>query len=188
MNGNVGASFALSFLLVGVVAVVLYPPATHPPSPAGGAPIEVSALPESGRNAPLPPLTPAVPWSDAPTSTEPGPVSSSPPPDPGGLLAAQDPENRAGDPIRRPSLATRPDLPTDIPAPMTPAISQVTRRSITSGPRPPFTTSAAGETLADVARRVYGSPAAAQDLWLANRDHVERLDVPLPAGTLLRTP
>jgi hypothetical protein len=31
MNRNMGASFALSFLLVGVVAVVLYRPETHPP-------------------------------------------------------------------------------------------------------------------------------------------------------------
>jgi hypothetical protein len=188
MNGNVGASFALSFLLVGVVAVVLYPPERHPPSPSGSEPIAVSAFPEPGAKEPLPPLTPTVPWADDQPSTGPAPQSSAPRPDPAASLTAQDPEIRLSDPVRRPCPGTCPDLPSDLLAPATPVVRPVGRRSILSGPRGPFTTSAAGETLADVARRVYGSAAAAHDLWLANRDHVERPNAPLPAGTLLRTP
>jgi hypothetical protein len=187
MNGNMGASFALSFLLVGVVAVVLYRPETHPPSPAGGASIEVTATPESEANEPFPPLTPAVPWSDAPAPTEPAPASLVSRSGSATSLTALGTDDRANDPIRRPSLETRGNPTSDVPAPSNPAVRPVARRSISTGPHPPFTTSAAGETLADVARRIYGS-AAAQDLWLANRDHIERPDAPLPAGTLLRTP
>ncbi len=45
-----------------------------------------------------------------------------------------------------------------------------------------------GESLAIVADRVYGSPAAAERLWKANRDQLGRLDAPLTRGMLLRTP
>jgi hypothetical protein len=45
-----------------------------------------------------------------------------------------------------------------------------------------------GETLADVALRVYGSADRANLLWLANRDFLDRRDDPLRAGTPLRTP
>jgi hypothetical protein len=51
-----------------------------------------------------------------------------------------------------------------------------------------FTQSEEGETLADVAVRVYGTTDAARKLWLANRDIVQRPKARLAAGTLLRTP
>jgi hypothetical protein len=44
------------------------------------------------------------------------------------------------------------------------------------------------ETIADVALRVYGTSEDADALWRANRDTLPRLDSPLSAGTLLRTP
>jgi hypothetical protein len=45
-----------------------------------------------------------------------------------------------------------------------------------------------GETLSEVAERVYGSPDAAEALWMANRDRIDRPDARLAAGTILRTP
>src|SRR4051812_36318297 len=115
MNGNVGASFALSFLLVGVVAVVLYPSATHPPNPAGNAPVEVSATPEPAAQEPLPPLTPAIPWSDAQAPTEPSAPSPSLRPDPATSPTARSPDDPPIDRDRRPSVATHHDRPADVP-------------------------------------------------------------------------
>jgi hypothetical protein len=51
-----------------------------------------------------------------------------------------------------------------------------------------FTQSLEGESLRDVARRVYGSPDEAEGLWRLNRDLIPRREGVLPAGTLLRTP
>jgi nucleoid-associated protein YgaU len=45
-----------------------------------------------------------------------------------------------------------------------------------------------GETLADVARRVYGSAEKVDVLWKANRDQLSKPEAPLGAGMLLRTP
>jgi nucleoid-associated protein YgaU len=79
----------------------------------------------------------------------------------------------------------------DVPAT---AASAATVRPI-SRQRPPrsrpagsFTDVAEGETLSDVARRVYGSTDATDALWLANRDQLDRPDARLRSGTTLRTP
>jgi hypothetical protein len=45
-----------------------------------------------------------------------------------------------------------------------------------------------GETLTDVATRVYGSADATEAVWKANRDQIARIDSPLVRGMLLRTP
>lgn len=55
-------------------------------------------------------------------------------------------------------------------------------------PQHAFTTVASGEQLQDVARRVYGTADAADRLWRANRDTLNRPDSPVEPGTLLRTP
>jgi hypothetical protein len=51
-----------------------------------------------------------------------------------------------------------------------------------------FTEAYEGETLRDVASRVYGSPEEDEALWRLNRDLIGRRDDTLSAGTLLRTP
>lgn len=56
------------------------------------------------------------------------------------------------------------------------------------GPRGAFARVDVGETLADVARRVYGSPGKVDQLWRANRDQLSSPEAPLSAGMLLRTP
>lgn len=61
------------------------------------------------------------------------------------------------------------------------------RRAVTLS-RSPFTVAAAGETIADVSRRVYGSTDQAELLWRANRDLLRERDTPIAPGTVLRTP
>jgi hypothetical protein len=56
------------------------------------------------------------------------------------------------------------------------------------GPRGAFARVEAGETLADFARRVYGSAEKADDVWRANRDQLPSAESPPEAGMLLRTP
>jgi hypothetical protein len=56
------------------------------------------------------------------------------------------------------------------------------------GPGSPFTHVQNGETLRDVAVRIYGSPDMLDSLWRANRDVLPRKDSPLTEGTVLRTP
>jgi nucleoid-associated protein YgaU len=60
----------------------------------------------------------------------------------------------------------------------------------TTGPsaRPAFVRVEPGESLADVAVRVYGSTEAAASLWAANRDQLARPDEPLAPGSVLRAP
>jgi hypothetical protein len=103
--------------------------------------------------------------------------------------------------------------PTDPPAPMpsltaaeplaaapAPAAAPHVVLPVAASSRPPsqppvilpaqdgFTQAQEGETLSDVARRVYGSADEAEALWRLNRDLVRRRDEVLSAGTLLRTP
>ncbi len=55
-------------------------------------------------------------------------------------------------------------------------------------PEAPFTLSEPGETMLDVARRVYGTPEVAPALRQVNRDLIDRDDVPIRPGSALRTP
>lgn len=55
-------------------------------------------------------------------------------------------------------------------------------------PTAAFTRAEPGETVAQVAHRVYGDPAYARDLWLANRDSLGSTEAAVLRPTLLRTP
>lgn len=109
------------------------------------------------------------------TRPEPPPVPPPPPPTPTGGVA--------WDPV-----------PPDATGALEPAVRSpsVREESLPAGSpqvkASPFARVRAGETLNDVARRVYGDPAAAALLWEANRDQLTRREGSLPAGTLLRTP
>jgi nucleoid-associated protein YgaU len=54
--------------------------------------------------------------------------------------------------------------------------------------RAPFTVVGSGETMADVARRVYGNADDLESLWRANRDVVSGSGAPLSPGMVLHTP
>lgn len=51
-----------------------------------------------------------------------------------------------------------------------------------------FTKTRGGESLADVAERVYGTRTAVDSLWRANRDVLNAPDDPIEEGLILRTP
>ncbi len=55
-------------------------------------------------------------------------------------------------------------------------------------PRSAFTVVERGESIGDVAVRIYGSIDALDVLWRANRDLLPTKDAPLSPGTFLRTP
>lgn len=160
MDTRTGISFGISFLLVVVAAVALHRP--EPSTQVSQVAKPVEAVPVVRDTVtPEPPLpTPGQPWPSPVSATlEPKPVE----------IAREDP---------------RPDPPRTSPAP----VRKVSRPSQPRKPKSAFTTVAQGESLADVAYRVYGSDDAARKLWLANRDHLERPDDPLRPGTALRTP
>ncbi|MCA1684716.1 MAG: hypothetical protein LC745_01770, partial [Planctomycetia bacterium] len=73
-------------------------------------------------------------------------------------------------------------------APPTPAAVEERAGHVDAEPRGAFTRVRAGESLADVARRVYGADDALKTLWLANRDLLDRPDAPVTPGSILRTP
>jgi hypothetical protein len=75
------------------------------------------------------------------------------------------------------------------PAPKTALASPapVVREDV-SEPGPGFAIARPGETLPDVALRVYGSTDASEVIWRSNRDLLPHRDSPLRAGALLRTP
>jgi nucleoid-associated protein YgaU len=155
MDQHLGASITLSFGLVLVFAIVLYPPEPDRPSPAAtvGAVVE----PVGSRPAPTtpqPPVTLGEPLAERPT-----PADSVPAPCPAPLRA--EPEDDRAEPKDEPSATPTHEA---------------------------FTRADEGETLRDVAVRVYGSPDVVEDLWRLNRDLVGSRDDLLPAGTLLRTP
>jgi hypothetical protein len=113
-------------------------------------------------------------------------------------LGAHRPEHPAGLPPPMPPLTAAEPLaavPEPPPAPPPPVIVPVA--AATSPPSQPhvlqpgpegFTLALEGETLRDVAIRVYGSADEAEALWRLNRDLVGKPDASLGAGTLLRTP
>jgi hypothetical protein len=186
MNEHAGPACALSGLIVGIFAVLLHdrnPPPPVPPSPARGV---SSASPRGG--APSSPDTPAAirPAPPREVAASPAPAEGASvarptvalreirvenPPTPGSPPPGPPPEAKARP---RPS---RPEPPVEPPKKPTPPF-----------PRSSFAIVEPGESLADVAARVYGSKEAAEALWKANRDQVERVDSPLARGTLLRTP
>jgi hypothetical protein len=170
-NPGVGASFALSFLIVGVAAVFLHPSldgtskAAARPSDRG----EPSGTRVSARE----------PESESRAGREQGRSRASEAP------AAP----RRVEPADAPGTASLADeLPSSGPGVV--ARYRSVARRLPPGRRPgsPFTDVGQGESLADVALRVYGSSDATEPLWMANRDRVDRPDATLPAGTVLRTP
>ena len=118
------------------------------------------------------------------TSAEPEPVEAHPPvPEPTRIEAPQ--AARPG-----PVAMTKRAIPVAKKAnPPVVAARRVEPKSLAPrAPAGPFTEALSGETLEDVAWRVYGSDRAVESLRKANRDLMRGEDVPLVAGALIRTP
>jgi hypothetical protein len=189
MNQNVGASFGLSVLVVVFFAVILYQPDAPAPDHVGGGPGSAPAE-DPPRASPAPvadpgPVSVSVPETGpAPPETEPvRPELSVAPSAVVVVNTAANPSSATLSERRKPEAA--PKVRSDA---VRPASHEAARPLGLREARAAITQARPGEALADVARRVYGSPDATSDLWLANRDLLERADAPLPPGALLRTP
>jgi nucleoid-associated protein YgaU len=202
MNKNVGVSFTLSVFTVLLFAVMLYqpdtpPPPSHPvaktaPEPAAVAQGEIveAREPEPVVAAPTAARPARSTSAETVARREPVPVANGPesvsrptarndgpplPARPEAVVIAPNPI-----PMRPIASASRPATP-----------ERIARGDIPSRlpePRGPFTRVRDGESLFDIALRVYGSGNAADSLWKANRDLIDREDTPLREGALLRTP
>jgi hypothetical protein len=162
MNRHLGATYTLSVLIVVSTAI-----AFRGPEPRPGPPKVPSAAPardEVPRPAPARPTAAAVP--DRPA------------------VAVARVEPRPS-PAR---IATAPAAPT--PTPIEPPARPAPRTIAKPGPRRrgSFARVGPGETLADAARRLYGSDAMAEALWRANRDQLPSPSSPIETGMILRTP
>jgi hypothetical protein len=186
MNRHVGASFTLSVLCVVFFAVILYEP-EHPRPTAPPA-----EAPEPATDAPPP--TPGVPLTEATSdpllddaARTPIPPTSSPRSRPLEDLASAEPA--APTRISTPPPDVSPTTPRPS-APDPPSVIQVVsrRQAVAPGRHPAFTQVGEGESLTDVALRVYGTSEAATALWRANRDIIARRETPLEVGLVLRTP
>lgn len=165
MTRHLGQSYALSVLIVVLCAIGSYRPEApprpgRPPNPAPGHHVARAPAPAEGR-------------------------------------PAEEPVE--GDAVRKPVVAARaepasPALVTRVAGPVGPPPSATTRTVARPSPRArtqprgAFARVEAGETLPDLARRVYGSPAMAEALWRANRDQLPAAESRLEVGMLLRTP
>ena len=175
MNQKMGASYTLSVLIVLGITLLLHPgpTASRQPAKPSPPPTPVASRPEAaGQSAVGPPPSLVETRDVVPPSARPREVASTPivrsrhatrpvPPTPARLVSAS-------------TIAT---LATPKPAPLSPP-----------QPRGQFARTRLGETLADVARRVYGPGASVDALWRANRDILAAVDHPVEPGTLLRTP
>jgi hypothetical protein len=189
MDVRVGVSFALSFLCVGVAAVALYQPdsapgpTSAPDQAASRGPTEVEAVADSPASPP-PSAAPAV-QGDSPKPT--AAVAESIGRD-RRLWAFPKPAGPRSMPARGSSRPSSRAVVAENPKPVSTARTAAYRAPGRSNPQSAFTTVEPGESLAAVALRVYGSDDAVRELWTANRDQIARIDDPLAAGTILRTP
>jgi hypothetical protein len=167
MDQHLGASITLSFGLVFVFAIVLYQPEHAPLSRAGP---EIAARkpehPPPAPPAPLPALSPTEPLTVRPTQATFG--------------------SDAGE-MRPIAAASRIERAAARPPPSSARVG-ARRSAAVLPPTAGFTRVLEGETLRDVALRLYGSSEEAESLWRLNRDLIRRKEGTLPAGTLLRTP
>ncbi len=177
MNEHAGPASALSVLIVGVFAVLLHdrqpPPKASPPLP--NKQVIVNDL----IRQPKSPTTPDV------SSSRPAKVSATEKP----VVRAAE-VRKPAEPVTPPTSTARVEKRPDTQGSATPrpSVSTEPPKSVATSPRGPFTVVQAGETLVEVARRIYGTTDAAETLWRANRDQVAMIDSPLTRGTLLRTP
>jgi nucleoid-associated protein YgaU len=173
MNEHAGPATAMSVLIVGLFTILLHDrQPSQPPSPNPTKPrIASKIVPTESIAKPRP--SPSKPI--ARVSEDPVPSLKQPP-----------------KPQAEPEKKTTPAAPTveirEVAVVKKPLPQAPSKPKVPTNPRSPFTIVQAGETLADVASRIYGRSDAAETLWRANRDQVAMIDSPLAGGTLLRTP
>jgi hypothetical protein len=169
MDQHLEVSITLSFALVVFFAIVFYQPDQLPsPSSVAGSVEVVRAGPVDDS---IPPLTPVEP-----------------PPENQGDRRPSRPEHQDASSERSTSerFAT-----TDRggPEPSAPGLIDGPGPETVKAPKHDgFTIAIEGETLKDVALRVYGPSGDDEMLWRLNRDLIDAREAVLTAGTPLRTP
>ena len=114
-------------------------------------------------------------------------------------VAFHRPERPPAMTLARPSSTTAPGPDTEIsPTPGVPlaeaervapkVVRPASARRAIARASSSFTRVLEGETLADVARRAYGSADAVEALWRSNRDQLDGPEGPIRPGMILRTP
>ncbi len=181
MDKNVSASFTLSVLVVAFFAVALYQPDSRLQSSPARAKPSLKAKPVEDRSAagPVLPIVAPIPSSPDPPKAEPK------------VALARSRDADVSQVIRRVEPATTAAVAARNVSPPRNEAGRSFHRVIPQPDREPrgaFSSVRAGETLPDVARRVYGSAGDTALLWKANRDLIENKDSPLRPGTMLRTP
>ena len=164
MNEHAGPACALSVLIVGVFAVLLHDKNPPPAPPRPAASDLASATPAPPRTAPR-----IDDHARRAAAESPPPIAPRPPPAPTPTVEIRPAPHVPSSPAPRRQPATRP-------------------RPIPARPRASTTIVEPGETLADVAARIYGEADAADAIWKANRDQLAARDAALTGGMLLRTP
>lgn len=158
MNQHLGATYTLSVLVVVAFAV-----AFHRVGERAGPPKPANKVSARGIESRPEPARPEVAAAPARPPVEAKPT--------------------ARVEIVRPKVAAVEHAPPKEPRPAVRPVSEVKERH-----RGAFARVEPGESLADVALRLYGSPTMAEALWKANRDQVSSSSTPLEAGMTLRTP
>jgi nucleoid-associated protein YgaU len=197
MDQHPGASITLSFALVVSFAIVFYQP-EQPPAANANVNEAARLEPSAAIAETIPPLTPVealpepTPHTPTPAFAAIAPAPEVPSvPEGGAESIAQSGRDSERD-VERAAKSTVTGDRLD-PGPPSGPSSKIAEE--TSG-RPPtrlpaqdgFTTAIEGETLRDVALRVYGVADEDETLWRLNRDLLGRREGTLAAGTPLRTP
>jgi hypothetical protein len=181
MNRQVGPSILLSVAIVCFFAVALY---QHDPPQTRDGRSRSRSADAIARSGPAPSPEPKRSTSTRADAVE--RVQS--------VSVRTEREPQPVPPALRPSLAsaTRPSGPSVHRRAAYPMGSDQATKDEPIGvarqPASPFTIVEADESLADVARRIYGSGTHLDSLWRANRDTLTRKDSPLATGMVLRTP
>lgn len=68
------------------------------------------------------------------------------------------------------------------------SVGKIVQKTTRKRPDSAFTEARNGETLAEVAERVYGTGIDLRAFWKVNRDQLATMDAPIRAGMVLRTP
>ncbi|MDR3633645.1 MAG: hypothetical protein P4L84_07395 [Isosphaeraceae bacterium] len=191
MTRHLGVSVFLSVSIVVFFAVVLYQP--EGASEGASAPVaeNTGPLPAAAQAEPGPALRPKAVTDVEPVATAVVRVDKAPSPPVARTLPVS---HRPPDPqpaTARSSEAKGVNAPARPRPPQTSPRAEKPRLRATTpspGERLAFIEADAGETVDDVALRVYGSPDAARALWMANRDILPDRAAPLSARTVLRSP
>jgi nucleoid-associated protein YgaU len=180
MNRQAVPSILVSVSIVCFFAVALYPREPKPRGP-GRPDVARPAGPEGPAST-----GPVATTADNPAERRPAPPSGASPGPTAPVKSIAASGSRTGEaPVPAFRLSSK-QAARGRPSPgLSPSAARPTAPKRDRGA---FTVVGSGESIADVARRVYGTTEGVESLWRANRDILSEPDAPLATGTVLHTP